>query len=186
RTVPSTSTPTPRASVGTPAAAAASAGSSRSSRGTRRRRSTRTPAAWTGWPRSSTPPSARASARRADTPTASGRAGGARDRSRERPWRAAGAGSAAAGRRGGRGHVGVPVAVGGLHVPLPVRAAGAGEPGLRLLRVAAERVVDAGRLEPGLPQPSLGGDDLVRRGDLDTEVVDRAGLTALEENELER
>ena len=55
-----------------------------------------------------------------------------------------------------------------------------------MVGVAADRVVDAGGLEPGVRQAGLGGDDLGGRLGLDAEVVERAALGRLDEHELER
>src|SRR5215217_5414642 len=63
-----------------------------------------------------------------------------------------------------------------LHVPLPAGAVGTVHPRLRLLRVAAHCVVDAGRRDALSGQAGLGSDHLGRALRLDPEVVDRAGL----------
>ena len=99
------------------------------------------------------------------------------------------------GRGGGAAHgglvfaddlVGELVGVAGLDVPLPLGAVGVGHPGLDLGGVAADRVVDPGRLEAGARQAGLGGDDLVGGLGLDAEVVEGAAFGAFEQHELER
>ena len=73
-----------------------------------------------------------------------------------------------------------------LDVPLPARAVGVGNPGLRLLGVAADGVLDAGRLEAGPAQAPFRRRDLLGRLHLDAEVVERRPLLTLEEDQFQR
>ena len=63
---------------------------------------------------------------------------------------------------------------------------GISDPGLAFLRVAADGVIHAGRIEPRLPQAPLGRPYLAGRPDLHADMVDRRSLVALEKHELER
>jgi hypothetical protein len=66
-------------------------------------------------------------------------------------------------------------AVGEDGVDLPGSAVVVGDPGLVLRRVAAVHALLGRHAQPLARQPAPGGDDLVGGGDLDAEVVERAG-----------
>lgn len=59
------------------------------------------------------------------------------------------------------------------------------QPGFGLLRVTTDGVIDAGGLKPGLDQSLFCGNDFIRRGDFDAEVIDSAVFGSFEEHQLE-
>ena len=77
--------------------------------------------------------------------------------------------------------------IGGLDVVLPSVAAWVCHPGLHLLGVAADGVIDTCRGEPGVRKPTFGHDDLGGRVDLNPEMIDasRLGVGLFEDDKFE-
>ena len=70
-------------------------------------------------------------------------------------------------------------------IPLPARAIGIADPGLRLLGETAGGVGDARGIEPGRAQAPLGRQDLHCGIHLDPEMIERGPLQTFEEHQFQ-